>query len=83
MAFTGAGFAVRVTIPSDMPLITLTLQAEKGGRLLPTTFFSSSSSLLSEESLSLALLAAGAAGAFWTEAGGGTALYAPTKTKKN
>lgn len=30
----------------------------------------------------MALLAAGAAGAFWTEAGGGTALYAPTKTKE-
>lgn len=43
------------------------------------TFLSSSllSSLLSEESLSWALLAAGAAGAFWIEAGGGTALYAP------
>lgn len=30
----------------------------------------------------MALLAAGTAGAFWTDGGGGTALYAPTKTKE-
>lgn len=54
-----------------------------GGHLLPATFFSSSSSLLSvSESLSCALLAAGAAEAFWTEAGGGTALYAPANTRE-
>lgn len=56
---------------------------EKAGVLLPAAFLSSSllSSLLSEESLSAAFLAAGAAGGFWIEVGGGTALYAPTKTK--
>lgn len=78
VVFAGAGFAVKITPLLDMPFKTLTLQVEKGAHPLPATFFCSSSSLLSEESLSLALLAAGAAGAFWTEAGGGTALYAPT-----
>lgn len=82
VVFTGAGFAVGLTMLLVMPFILLTLQVEKQGHL-PAAFFSSSSSLLSsllsEDSVFLALLAAGAAGVFWTEAGGGTALYAPTQ----
>lgn len=62
-------------------------EVQKVGPLLPATFLSSSSSLLSsllsEESLSLALLAAGAAGAFWIDAGGGTALYVPIRTEES
>lgn len=71
-------------MPLDMQLKALEVQ--KVGPFLPATFLSSSSSLvsslLSEESLSLALLAAGAAGAFWIDAGGGTALYVPIRTEE-
>lgn len=60
--FTGAGLAVK-SMPLEKPLKkTLTHRNDKGGQLIPAFF--SSSSLLSEESLSLALLAADAAGDF-------------------
>lgn len=85
--FTGAGFAVQVKMRLDINNKHQEVKVggkkkKKKGTHLPATFLSSSllSSLLSEESLSLALLAAGAAGALWIEAGGGTALYAPRKT---
>lgn len=72
VAFTGGGvgFTERITMLLDLPLEKkkLHIQLRKVGGLIPGAFFFSSSSLLSsllsEESLSLALLGAGATGAF-------------------
>lgn len=84
-AFAGAGFAGGGDYRSvSYNFKSLKPWSRKLGVLLPAAFLSPSllSSLLSEESLSAAFLAAGAAGGFWIEVGGGTALYAPTKTKE-